>query len=32
MKKIKIGIPRAFLYYRNYILWKTFVDIVVLIV
>lgn len=25
-KKIKIGIPRAFLYYRNYILWKTFFE------
>ena len=24
-KKIKIGIPRAFLYYRHYILWKNFV-------
>lgn len=26
MKKIKIGIPRAFLYYRYYILWKTFFE------
>lgn len=25
-KKIRIGIPRAFLYYRNYILWKTFFE------
>lgn len=25
-KKIKIGIPRAFLYYRNYILWKNFFE------
>lgn len=25
-KKIKIGIPRGFLYYRNYILWKTFFE------
>lgn len=25
-KKIKIGIPRAFLYYRYYILWKTFFE------
>ena len=25
-KRIKIGIPRAFLYYRNYILWKTFFE------
>ena len=25
-KKIKVGIPRAFLYYRNYILWKTFFE------
>lgn len=25
-KKIKIGIPRAFLFYRNYILWKTFFE------
>lgn len=25
-KKIRIGIPRAFLYYRNYILWKTFLE------
>ena len=25
-KKIKIGIPRAFLYYRHYILWKTFFE------
>lgn len=25
-KKLKIGIPRAFLYYRNYILWKTFFE------
>ena len=27
-KKIKIGIPRAFLYYRNYILWKNFFEII----
>lgn len=25
-KKIKIGIPRSFLYYRNYILWKNFFE------
>lgn len=25
-KKIRVGIPRAFLYYRNYILWKTFFE------
>lgn len=25
-KKIKIGIPRAFLYYRHYILWKNFFE------
>jgi len=25
-KKIKIGIPRAFLYYRHYILWKSFFE------
>lgn len=25
-KKTKIGIPRAFLYYRYYILWKTFFE------
>lgn len=25
-KKIKIGIPRGFLYYRNYILWKNFFE------
>lgn len=25
-KKLKIGIPRAFLYYRYYILWKTFFE------
>lgn len=25
-RKIKIGIPRTFLYYRNYILWKTFFE------
>ncbi len=25
-KKIKIGIPRAFLYYRYYILWKNFFE------
>ena len=25
-KKIKVGIPRGFLYYRNYILWKTFFE------
>lgn len=25
-KKIKIGIPRAFLYYRNYVLWKNFFE------
>lgn len=25
-KKIKIGIPRAFLYYRYYIMWKTFFE------
>lgn len=25
-KKIKIGIPRAFLYYRDYILWKNFFE------
>ena len=25
-KKIRIGIPRAFLYYRYYILWKTFFE------
>ena len=25
-KKIRIGIPRGFLYYRNYILWKTFFE------
>lgn len=25
-KKLKIGIPRSFLYYRNYILWKTFFE------
>lgn len=25
-RKIRIGIPRAFLYYRNYILWKTFFE------
>jgi len=25
-KKIRIGIPRAFLYYRNYILWKTYFE------
>lgn len=25
-RKKKIGIPRAFLYYRNYILWKTFFE------
>ena len=25
-KKIRLGIPRAFLYYRNYILWKTFFE------
>lgn len=25
-KKTKIGIPRAFLYYRHYILWKTFFE------
>lgn len=27
-KKIKIGIPRSFLYYRNYILWKNFFEII----
>ena len=27
-KKIKMGIPRAFLYYRYYILWKTFFEII----
>lgn len=27
-KKIKIGIPRAFLYYRHYILWKNFFEII----
>lgn len=26
MKKTRIGIPRAFLYYRDYILWKTFFE------
>lgn len=26
MKKIKIGIPRAFLYYQNNILWKVFFE------
>lgn len=26
-KKLMIGIPRAFLYYRNYILWKNFFKI-----
>lgn len=26
MEKIKIGIPRCFLYYRNYVLWKTFFE------
>lgn len=26
MKRIKIGIPRAFLYYRDYILWKNFFE------
>ena len=25
-KKIRVGIPRAFLYYRYYILWKTFFE------
>ena len=25
-KKIIVGIPRAFLYYRNYILWKNFFE------
>lgn len=25
-KKIKVGIPRAFLYYRSYILWKNFFE------
>lgn len=25
-RKIRIGIPRGFLYYRNYILWKTFFE------
>lgn len=25
-KKIRIGVPRAFLYYRNYILWKSFFE------
>lgn len=25
-KKIKVGIPRAFLYYRHYILWKNFFE------
>lgn len=25
-KKIKLGIPRAFLYYRHYILWKNFFE------
>lgn len=25
-KKIKIGIPRAFLYYRHYILWKNYFE------
>ena len=25
-KKIKIGIPRAFLYYRHHILWKNFFE------
>ena len=25
-KKVRIGIPRAFLYYRYYILWKTFFE------
>ena len=25
-KKIRIGIPRSFLYYRHYILWKTFFE------
>ena len=25
-RKIRIGIPRAFLYYRDYILWKTFFE------
>ena len=27
-KKIKVGIPRAFLYYRYYILWKNFFEII----
>ena len=26
MKKIKIGIPRAFLYYRYGVLWKSFFE------
>lgn len=26
MRKKRIGIPRGFLYYRNYILWKTFFE------
>ena len=25
-KKIKVGIPRAFLYYRHNVLWKTFFE------
>ena len=27
-KKIKVGIPRAFLYYRYYILWKNFFEMI----
>ena len=27
MKKIKIGIPRAFLYYRNKVLWKKYFEL-----
>ena len=27
-KRIRIGIPRAFLFYRNYILWKNFFEII----
>lgn len=25
-RKIRIGIPRGLLYYRDYILWKTFFE------